>query len=98
MQIPTLPFNAFGTMALARSEFETNSGSSQVFWLLKVRFLTLELLYNAMQAMVALQCKQCAKGNLRISDLHIPCQLLQQPHVMCIVQALAAVELPCHGL
>ena len=64
MQIPTLPFNAFGTMALARSEFETNSGSSQVFWLLKVRFLTLELLYNAMQAMVALQCKQCAKGKI----------------------------------
>ena len=36
LQVPTLPFNAFGTMALARSEFETNSGSSQIFWLLKV--------------------------------------------------------------
>ncbi len=33
---PVLPFNAYGTMALARGEFETNSGSSQVFWLLKV--------------------------------------------------------------
>lgn len=33
---PVLPFNAYGTMALARSEFETNSGSSQIFWLLKV--------------------------------------------------------------
>ena len=33
---PVLPFNAFGSLALARSEFETNSGSSQVFWLLKV--------------------------------------------------------------
>lgn len=33
---PVLPFNAFGTLALARSEFESNSGSSQVFWLLKV--------------------------------------------------------------
>lgn len=33
---PVLPFNAYGTMALARSEFEANSGSSQVFWLLKV--------------------------------------------------------------
>jgi cyclophilin family peptidyl-prolyl cis-trans isomerase len=33
---PVLPFNAYGTMALARSEFEPNSGSSQVFWLLKV--------------------------------------------------------------
>jgi cyclophilin family peptidyl-prolyl cis-trans isomerase len=33
---PVLPFNAYGTMALARQEFEANSGSSQVFWLLKV--------------------------------------------------------------
>jgi len=33
---PVLPFNAYGTMALARAEFEANSGSSQVFWLLKV--------------------------------------------------------------
>ena len=33
---PALPFNAYGTMALARSEFETNSGSSQFFFLLKV--------------------------------------------------------------
>ena len=33
---PILPFNAYGTMALARGEFEANSGSSQVFWLLKV--------------------------------------------------------------
>ena len=33
---PVLPFNAFGTMALARAEFEANSGSSQIFWLLKV--------------------------------------------------------------
>jgi len=32
---PVLPFNAYGSMALARSEFETNSGSSQIFWLLK---------------------------------------------------------------
>ena len=36
---PVLPFNAFGTMALARSEFESNSGSSQIFWLLKVSLL-----------------------------------------------------------
>lgn len=34
---PQLPFNAYGTLALARQEFEANSGSSQVFWLLKVR-------------------------------------------------------------
>lgn len=33
---PVLPFNAYGTMALARSEFETNDASSQFFWLLKV--------------------------------------------------------------
>lgn len=36
---PILPFNAYGTMALARGEFEANSGSSQVFWLLKVSCL-----------------------------------------------------------
>ena len=34
---PALPFNAFGTLAMARSEFEADSASSQVFWLLKVR-------------------------------------------------------------
>ncbi|TVU06367.1 hypothetical protein EJB05_49576, partial [Eragrostis curvula] len=37
-----LPFNAFGTMAMAReaSEFDANSASSQVFWLLKESELT----------------------------------------------------------
>ncbi|XP_074592769.1 peptidyl-prolyl cis-trans isomerase CYP38, chloroplastic [Curcuma longa] len=35
-----LPFNAFGTMAVARDEFDNNSGSSQVFWLLKESELT----------------------------------------------------------
>ncbi|CAL9146989.1 peptidyl-prolyl cis-trans isomerase CYP38, chloroplastic [Musa acuminata AAA Group] len=35
-----LPFNAFGTMAMARDEFDNNSGSSQVFWLLKESELT----------------------------------------------------------
>lgn len=34
---PVLPFNAYGTMAMARSEFEANDGSSQFFFLLKVR-------------------------------------------------------------
>ena len=33
---PALPFNAFGTLAMARAEFDANSGSSQVFFLLKV--------------------------------------------------------------
>lgn len=33
---PVLPFNAFGTLAIAREEFDSNSGSSQFFWLLKV--------------------------------------------------------------
>jgi cyclophilin family peptidyl-prolyl cis-trans isomerase len=37
---PALPFNAYGTAALARAEFEPNSGSSQVFWLLKESELT----------------------------------------------------------
>ncbi|KAG0609640.1 hypothetical protein M758_7G002600 [Ceratodon purpureus] len=36
----TLPFNAFGTMAMAREEFDNDSGSSQVFWLLKESELT----------------------------------------------------------
>ena len=36
---PALPFNAFGTLALARAEFDANSGSSQVFFLLKVSSL-----------------------------------------------------------
>ena len=35
---PALPFNAFGTLALARAEFDANSGSSQVFFLLKVSY------------------------------------------------------------
>jgi cyclophilin family peptidyl-prolyl cis-trans isomerase len=37
---PALPFNAFGTMAMAREEFENDSASSQVFWLLKESELT----------------------------------------------------------
>jgi cyclophilin family peptidyl-prolyl cis-trans isomerase len=37
---PVLPFNAFGTVALARAEFDTNSASSQVFFLLKESELT----------------------------------------------------------
>jgi len=37
---PALPFNAFGTMAMARSEFDNNSGSCQIFFLLKESELT----------------------------------------------------------
>ncbi|KAG2489584.1 hypothetical protein HYH03_011866 [Edaphochlamys debaryana] len=37
---PVLPFNAYGTMAWARNEFENNSASSQVFFLLKESELT----------------------------------------------------------
>ena len=37
---PALPFNAFGTLAWARSEFDNNSASSQVFFLLKESELT----------------------------------------------------------
>ena len=37
---PSLPFNAFGTLAWARAEFDNNSASSQVFWLLKESELT----------------------------------------------------------
>jgi cyclophilin family peptidyl-prolyl cis-trans isomerase len=36
----SLPFNAFGSMAMARKEFENNSASSQIFWLLKDSELT----------------------------------------------------------
>jgi cyclophilin family peptidyl-prolyl cis-trans isomerase len=39
-EIPALPFNAYGTLAMARAEFENNSASSQVFWLLKESELT----------------------------------------------------------
>eukprot|EP01018_Ginkgo_biloba_P013627 Gb_08385 [translate_table: standard] len=35
-----LPFNAFGTTAMARDEFENDSASSQIFWLLKESELT----------------------------------------------------------
>eukprot|EP00238_Polyblepharides_amylifera_P013286 CAMPEP_0196579320 /NCGR_PEP_ID=MMETSP1081-20130531/20065_1 /TAXON_ID=36882 /ORGANISM="Pyramimonas amylifera, Strain CCMP720" /LENGTH=460 /DNA_ID=CAMNT_0041898857 /DNA_START=112 /DNA_END=1494 /DNA_ORIENTATION=+ len=38
--VPALPFNAYGTLAMARSEFETNSASSQIFFLLKESELT----------------------------------------------------------
>eukprot|EP00249_Psilotum_nudum_P015968 c25601_g1_i3 orf=109-1698(+) len=37
---PKLPFNAFGTLAMARDEFDDNSASSQIFWLLKESELT----------------------------------------------------------
>jgi cyclophilin family peptidyl-prolyl cis-trans isomerase len=37
---PRLPFNAYGTLALARAEFDANSGSSQFFFLLKESELT----------------------------------------------------------
>ena len=42
---PALPFNAFGTLALARAEFDANSGSSQVFFLLKVSYYLLSSLF-----------------------------------------------------
>ena len=35
-----LPFNAYGTLAMARAEFDNNSASSQVFFLLKESELT----------------------------------------------------------
>lgn len=31
-ETPVLPFNAYGTLAWARSEFDNNSASSQVGW------------------------------------------------------------------
>lgn len=37
---PVLPFNAYGTLAMARAEFDNNSASSQVFFLLKESELT----------------------------------------------------------
>ena len=37
---PVLPFNAFGTLAMARRETENNSGSSQFFFLLRESELT----------------------------------------------------------
>ncbi|CAI5974533.1 unnamed protein product [Closterium sp. NIES-64] len=38
--LPKIPFNAFGTMAMAREEFDNDSASSQIFWLLKESELT----------------------------------------------------------
>lgn len=43
---PALPFNAFGTLALARAEFDANSGSSQVFFLLKVKLFLLKPMFE----------------------------------------------------
>ena len=37
---PALPFNAYGTIAMARQEFDNNSASSQFFFLLKESELT----------------------------------------------------------
>eukprot|EP00882_Tetradesmus_deserticola_P003426 GHRQ01003622.1.p1 GENE.GHRQ01003622.1~~GHRQ01003622.1.p1 ORF type:complete len:418 (+),score=198.69 GHRQ01003622.1:128-1381(+) len=37
---PVLPFNAYGTLAWARAEFDNNSASSQIFFLLKESELT----------------------------------------------------------
>jgi cyclophilin family peptidyl-prolyl cis-trans isomerase len=37
---PTLPFNAYGTLAWARAEFDNDSASSQIFFLLKESELT----------------------------------------------------------
>jgi len=39
-ETPALPFNAYGTLAMARTEFDENSASSQVFFLLKESELT----------------------------------------------------------
>ncbi|KAI8462853.1 MAG: cyclophilin type peptidyl-prolyl cis-trans isomerase/CLD-domain-containing protein [Monoraphidium minutum] len=39
-ETPVLPFNAYGTLAWARAEFDNNSASSQVFFLLKESELT----------------------------------------------------------
>eukprot|EP00245_Coleochaete_scutata_P004856 TRINITY_DN178_c0_g2_i1.p1 TRINITY_DN178_c0_g2~~TRINITY_DN178_c0_g2_i1.p1 ORF type:complete len:375 (+),score=92.00 TRINITY_DN178_c0_g2_i1:62-1126(+) len=38
--LTSLPFNAFGTLAMAREEFSNDSASSQIFWLLKESELT----------------------------------------------------------
>lgn len=39
-ETPVLPFNAYGTLAWARNEFDNNSASSQVFFLLRESELT----------------------------------------------------------
>ena len=58
---PVLPFNAYGTMALARQEFEANSGSSQVFWLLKVESLVIFTLLQACSPRLA-SCTDTGKA------------------------------------
>ena len=56
---PALPFNAFGTLALARAEFDANSGSSQVFFLLKVSPCPLFLLKLSARAVVCVGIHCC---------------------------------------
>ena len=61
----------YGTMALARGEFEANSGSSQVFWLLKVCWL-LQASHE-----VAETCRSQSLRILWLMNLHEAC--LQVP-------------------
>lgn len=69
---PVLPFNAFGTMAIAREEFDSNSGSSQFFWLLKARSFCCRLLLYMLLLLAALHrhCVHVALDKLARSGLH----------------------------
>jgi len=71
-ELPVLPFNAFGTMAMARTEFEPNSASSQVFWLLKESELTptgSNLLDGRYSVFGYITKNEDALGDLQVGDV-----------------------------
>merc|ERR1711869_128128 len=71
-ELPVLPFNAFGTMAMARTEFEPNTASSQVFWLLKESELTptgSNLLDGRYSVFGYITKNEDALGDLQVGDV-----------------------------
>lgn len=68
---PVLPFNAYGTLAWARNEFENNSASSQVFFLLKDSELTpvgANLLDGRFSVFGYVVSGQDALGSMKVGD------------------------------
>ena len=84
---PILPFNAYGTMALARGEFEANSGSSQVFWLLKVSCCGTTLFSSPSHA-----CLMAPQ----IADYHFKTQSTHVRHSVCVPTQQRRLCIPRH--
>lgn len=80
---PALPFNAFGTLALARAEFDANSGSSQVFFLLKVSPLTLSCTCLS-QACCSCDC-MCKSTSLLFLIVLLVTQVSIQARLFCCI-------------